>query len=117
MELPLNLPFWGTMKRKFTGWNIRYRLVLLFEKNVEWNYKLTPLLSNVVNDYKRNRAQFLSPPAAGQRGKLTSRDVLAAKTPQDCQAIVKAWAHSVYEAFYSYREEVEPIISQFLTKR
>jgi hypothetical protein len=93
------------------------RLVLLFEKNFEWNYTLTPLLSNVVNDYKRNREQFLSPPPAGQRGKLTTVDILATKAPEECKAIVKAWAHGVYKAFYSYREEVEPIVSQFLAKR
>ena len=93
------------------------RLALIFEKNVEWNYTLTPLLSNVVNDYKRNREQSLSPPLAGLRGKLTSVDILAAKTPDQCKVIVKNWGRSVYEAFYSYREEVEPIVSKFLAQR
>nr|WP_294796500.1 DUF5946 family protein [uncultured Mucilaginibacter sp.] len=93
------------------------RLVLLFEKNVEWNYTLTPLLSNVVNDYKRNREPFPSPPPAGQRGTITTVDILSAKTPEECKSVVKNWAYSVYEGFYAYREEAEPIVSQFLAKR
>jgi hypothetical protein len=93
------------------------RLVLIFENNVQWNYTLTPLLSNVVNDYKRNRNPLLTFPFAGQRGKITSVDLLAAKTPEECRYIAKNWAHSVYEAFYGYRREVEPIVSQFLAKR
>ena len=93
------------------------RLVLIFEKNVQWDYTLTPLLSNVVNDYKRNRERCLSPPPTGQRGKLTTVGILAATTPEEWREIVKNWAHSVYEAFYNYREEVEPIVSQFLAKR
>lgn len=93
------------------------RLVLLFEKNVKWDYTLTPLLSKVVNDYKRDRDQFDTPPGIGQRGELTSLHILAAKTPGECKIVVKDWAHSVYKAFYIYRDEVEVIVSQFLSKR
>ncbi len=93
------------------------RLVLIFEKNIAWNYQLTPILSNVVNDYKRNRAAARTPPPTGERGKITTVDLLVAKTPEACREIVKEWAHSVYQAFYGYREEVEPIVTNFLLKR
>jgi len=93
------------------------RLVLIFEKKTQWNYTLTPLLSNVVNDYKRNLSQLLAPPPAGKRSKLTTLDILAAKTPEDCREIVKSWAYSVYQAFYSYREDVEFIVTQFMAMR
>jgi hypothetical protein len=93
------------------------RLVLIFEKNVQWNYTLTPLLSNVVNDYKRDKSTHPSPPIKGQRGTITTVDLLAAKTPEQCREIVRNWGHNVYEAFYSYREEVEIIVSRFISKR
>jgi len=92
------------------------RLVLIFEKAVDWNYKLTPLLSTVVNDYKRHHNTILAPPK-GQRGKLTTVDFMAAQSTEECRVLVKKWAYSVYEAFHRYRSEVEGIVSHFLEKR
>ncbi|MFT3747178.1 MAG: DUF5946 family protein [Agriterribacter sp.] len=93
------------------------RLVLIFEKEVQWNYMLTPLLSNAVNKYKRDRRTCLSPPCRSERGKITTADLLEVTTEEECREIVRKWAYSVYEAFYSYRLEVDAIVSGFLTKR
>ncbi|MFD0749822.1 DUF5946 family protein [Mucilaginibacter calamicampi] len=93
------------------------RLVLIFEKSVEWNYSLTPILSNAVNDYKRNRSAVRTPPPKGERGEITTADILTASSPEECRTTVKEWAYSVYEAFYGYREDIEPIVANFLLKR
>ncbi|KAA5538674.1 DUF5946 family protein [Adhaeribacter rhizoryzae] len=38
------------------------RLFLIFEKNVAWDYSKTPQLSNIINHYKKNKSEFLTPP-------------------------------------------------------
>jgi hypothetical protein len=92
-------------------------LVLIFEKKVQWNYRLTPLLSSVVNEYKRNQNELISPPLTGQRGKMTTVDLLRARTVEEYRDIVSDWAYNVYEAFNSYRLDVEVIISRFIAKK
>lgn len=99
-------------------WNnyIHYaRLVLIFEKKVDWNYQLTPVLSNVVNDFKRHHKPILAPPQ-GQRGKMTTVDCMSAQSIDQCRELVEKWAYSVYTAFHSYRSEVEVIVSRFIAK-
>jgi hypothetical protein len=86
-------------------------------KKVQWNYRLTPLLSSVVNEYKRNRNELLSPPLTGQRGKMTTVDLLRARTVEECRDTVSDWAYNVYEAFNSYRLDVEVIVSRFIAKK
>ncbi len=93
------------------------RLVLIFEYKVDWNYNLTPVLSDVVNDFKRTHKPIATPPPAGQRGSLTTVDLLTANTPNACREIVKDWAHSVYIAFYNYKAEVGQIVAAFTAKR
>ncbi len=101
-------------------WNnyVHYsRLVLIFEKQVQWNYSLTPILSNIVNDFKRHHEQSATAPAIGLRGAMTTMDLLNAQTTEACRATVKDWAHSVYEAFFGYRSAVDNIVSDFIHRR
>ncbi|PJJ79726.1 DUF5946 family protein [Mucilaginibacter auburnensis] len=93
------------------------RLVLIFENKVDWNYSLTPVLSDVVNDFKRTHKPITTPPTVGQRGSITTVDLLTANTPNPCQQIVKDWAYSVYKAFYNYKPAVEPIVAAFMLNR
>lgn len=92
------------------------RLVLIFEMEVDWNYKLTPLLSDVVNDFKRQQKPLLTLPQ-GQRGTLTTADCRVAQSAESCRQLVRKWARSVYEAFKIYRSEVDLIVSRFIEKR
>lgn len=92
------------------------RLALIFENKIDWNYKLTPILSIAVNDFKRYHISAITP-LEGQRGKMTAVDLLSAQSNEECRELVKKWAFSVYEAFYGYHSEVENIVSRFLQKR
>ncbi len=92
------------------------RLVLIFEKKIDWNYMLTPLLSNVVNEFKRDKKKILALPAK-QRGRMTTVDLMSAQSKEACRELIRKWAHSVYEAFQVYRPEVEIIVSGFIEKR
>lgn len=92
------------------------RLVLIFENKIDWNYKLTPILSSAVNDFKRHHISTITP-IQGQRGKMTTVDFMSAQSNEECRELVKKWAYSVYEAFHVYHSEVEIIISRFLENR
>ena len=92
------------------------RLFLIFEKNVEWDYSKTPQLSNIVNHYKKNKTEFLTPPPLMQRGKLTTSDLLTATTPEECMDIVKKWAIDVYDSFNNHHALVSSIANIFIEK-
>jgi hypothetical protein len=92
------------------------RLFLIFEKNIKWDYSKTPQLSNIINHYKKNKTEFLSPPPPAQRGKLTTSDLLTCSTPDDCMAIVRLWANDVFNAFGHHRKLVSSIAEVFVNK-
>ena len=92
------------------------RLCLIFEKRIEWNYSKTPLLSNIINAYKKDKREFLTPPQWGKRGKLTSLDLLKASTPEECINLVKEWAHEVYHSFSNHHTLVSILANNYLNK-
>lgn len=92
------------------------RLFLIFEKNVRWDYSKTPQLSIVINQYKKNRREFLTPPPAKQRGKITTSDLLSSSSPEECVLIVKKWAVDVYNSFNAYHSLASSIGHTYLAK-
>ena len=92
------------------------RLYLIFEKGILWDYSKTPLLSNVINQYKRNRKEFLMPPPLKERGKLTTEDLLQVTTAIECVDLVRNWAFEVYKAFEIHHAVVANISTNFLAK-
>jgi dihydroorotase len=92
------------------------RLFLILEKNLDWDYAKTPLLSNVVNEYKKDKKEFLTPPPAKQRGKLTTSDLLLAVTPNDCVSTVRQWAKDVYVSFASHHALIVSIADVFIDR-
>lgn len=92
------------------------RLWLIFEKGIHWDYTKTPLLSNIINDYKKDRSEYLSPPPVGKRGELTTADVLKASTAEECIHLVKNWANDVFHAFHIHHHLVSSIAESYLRK-
>ncbi|WP_069872288.1 DUF5946 family protein [Fusibacter sp. 3D3] len=60
-------------------WNNHFhltRLNLILNENIKWNYKLSPLLSEVVDSYKASRLEErIIPPEIGKNGNSTVLDV------------------------------------------
>ncbi|KAA5539663.1 DUF5946 family protein [Adhaeribacter rhizoryzae] len=92
------------------------RLYLIFEKNVAWNYSKTPLLSNIINHYKKNKKEFLTPPPLTKRGSLTTSDLLIASTPDECMKIVREWAKEVYLSFKPHHTLAASIANNYIKK-
>jgi hypothetical protein len=92
------------------------RLWLIFEKSINWDYTKTPLLSNIINAYKKDRSEYLSPPQPGKRGDLTTADLLKASTPEECIRLVKDWAYDVYNALHIHHGVVSVIGDNYLQK-
>lgn len=84
-------------------WNNHYhlsRLELILKNNISWNYKLSPLLSNVVNEYKDIHSQeIISPPKPKKRGTLTAYAVDNSESEEQYFKLVREWASGVYDLF------------------
>lgn len=92
------------------------RLFLIFEKKIKWQYALTPLLSNIINEYKRDRKETLAAPPPKQRGAITTAGLLQAQTAEQCRQIVHDWAYSVYTAFDMHHTVAGNIASKFMER-
>jgi hypothetical protein len=92
------------------------RLFLIFENGVAWDYSKTTQLSNVINNYKRNRSESLVPPPCGQRGKTTTSDLLVALSAEQAVAKVREWASDVFHAFQDHHLLVSSIARMYRDK-
>ncbi|MES2780297.1 MAG: DUF5946 family protein [Bacteroidota bacterium] len=94
------------------------RLYLLFEKKVVWNYQKSPLLSQYLNEYKKNNpTELLIPPPPGQRGEITGKALSIASTSQECTTIIHNWANAVYQSWHDYHPLVSVIADGFLSSK
>lgn len=92
------------------------RLFLIFEKGIDWDYAKTPILSNVINEYKRDKKEFLQPPPPKQRGEITSADIAGVENVYDCVKGIHSWAHAVYCAYSVHHSAVAQLSENFLMK-
>ncbi len=91
------------------------RLNLIFEKEVIWDYKKSPQLSNYLNNYKLNRPnELLNIPKPLERGSITAKDLKEAKTANECEALIRKWAEEVYNAWSVNHTLVSEIAINFL---
>ncbi|MGY6648383.1 DUF5946 family protein [Wenyingzhuangia sp. IMCC45574] len=92
------------------------RLHLIFKYNVIWTYKLSPKLSETLNQYKLKREEeYLLSPKVLERGKITSVDVLNVSYNQGaCKHKIEEWAKEVYFVWGDYHKMVDKIAQEFL---
>ena len=90
------------------------RLFLIFEKNISWDYSKTPKLSNVINNYKKNKSESLAPPPLQHRGKITTSDLLKTISTDEAVAGVKKWAKEVFHAFRHHHVLVSNIAKMYI---
>lgn len=76
------------------------RLCLIIDKGQNWNYGLSPKLSDYLNDYKNVRPnETLIEPLPKQRGNLTTKHLAEMKNSKDAIEFIKKWANEVYQSW------------------
>lgn len=102
-------------------WNNHFhltRLHLMIKSKIEWTYKLSPKLSEYLNQYKKEKQdEYLLPPPVLKRGHITTTEILKVnKDERKCKLLIKKWAKEVYEVWRNYHEIVDAIAEGFLSK-
>lgn len=94
------------------------RLYLVLERNIVWEYKKSPLLSNHLKEYKldHDNETLLVPPYE-QRGRITTVHFKKILSKEQCFHLVWDWGESVYEAWRANHELVRTIGDSFLEQR
>lgn len=93
------------------------RLHLILRKHVRWEYKKSPILSHYLNEYKSSRSnEFLVVPKPMERGFTTAKDLMQAKTPEECIALIERWADEVYQAWETSHLLISAIAEGFLVQ-
>jgi len=103
-------------------WNNHFhltRLHLILRLDYQWDYNQSPLLSNYLNDYKKDKLdEVLIPPSPLDRGSITTIDILnESKSESACRSMIKQWAISVYDSWCDYHDLVDVIAKGFLAGR
>ena len=92
------------------------RLFLILENHIIWDYSKTPQLSNVINNYKKNKSESLTPPPLQQRGEITTSDLRKTISADEAIATVRQWAEDVFFAFKNHHVLVSTIAKLYLDK-
>ena len=93
------------------------RLNLILEKNGNWDYKTSPLLSKYLNEYKASRPnELLSPPTPLERWIITTKDFTKVTTAEEFMDLIKKWAEEVYIAWKENHFIVSQISDGFLKR-
>jgi hypothetical protein len=91
------------------------RLNLILDKNQNWNYKKSPMLSDYLNAYKLNRPnEILTIPKPLERGKITGKDLIKSITANEWAEVIKKWADGVYHSWSLSHSIVSQIADGFL---
>lgn len=103
-------------------WNNHFhlsRLHLIFQYEVKWTYKLSPLLSDHLNRYKANKEdEFLKPPELLKRGSITTADIKRKSIDDsECQELIKNWALEVYTKWSAHHNVADEIAKSFLNRK
>ncbi len=101
-------------------WNNHYhltRLELILNENFQWNYKLSPLLSEVLDEYKKqHQNERIIPSEPGKRGSITAYDIDKTSSEEEYIELVKQWAKEVYESYLEGHKISKKIASKFKEK-
>lgn len=102
-------------------WNNHFHLTrqhLIFHYNVQWNYELSPKLSDHLNEYKvHNGEEKLSPPAIINRGTVTTKNVITNSSLEtDWKEMITKWGIEVYQAWSRHHEIVDKIAQGFIKR-
>jgi Family of unknown function (DUF5946) len=93
------------------------RLMLILDEKIQWSYRLSPLLSEILNAYKAGREEeIIQEPGIAERGLLTVSHVGAAASESEYVETVWKWADTVYQAYTSGHEVAGRVAKLFLKR-
>ncbi len=100
-------------------WNNHFHLTrqhLMLHYKIQWNYQMSPKLSDYINKYKSTRSdEYLTPPSVLNRGGITTTDIQNTVTNEsECMEMIKKWAREVYQAWNIHHKTVDFIAEGFL---
>lgn len=100
-------------------WNNNLHLArqyLMLEREVVWNYSKTPLLSRVMDDYKRSRPESRIPALpVMDRGHLTVTDLIGLEQ-QELKLMLESWARGVYRSYERFHSIARAIGDLYISK-
>lgn len=102
-------------------WNNHFHLSrqhLIFEYKVNWNYQLSPKLSNYLNQYKADKQdEFLNPPDLLKRENITTTDAASnSNNEAECKAMIEKWGKEVYHSWKEHHKLIDHIAKGFITE-
>ncbi len=91
------------------------RLHLIIKYDVQWTYKLSPILSNHLNEYKvKKKNEYLNPQNPFERGAVNSTEILKGLSQEQRKELIKRWAFEVYHKWSPYHHVVDKLAVDFL---
>lgn len=94
------------------------RLFLVLERNIVWDYRKSPLLSNHLKEYKlENANEMLFVPPYEQRGRITTSHFKEIQSKEECFQLVSDWGEAVYLAWSKHHPVVKKIGDSFIEKQ
>nr|WP_315472476.1 DUF5946 family protein [uncultured Undibacterium sp.] len=101
-------------------WNNHFhltRLHLILQDGVQWNYDLTTVLNEVLDDYKQHHPNETSIEANAQHPlAITVIDVDASQDEEEYVALVWQWAEQVYASFSENHAIASTLAARFQKK-
>lgn len=80
------------------------RLYLMIEKNVTWDHSKTSKLSFIINQYKSDHLEILSPRPLKTRGRHTVIETRRLGGADDFPAFINRWSKEVFEAYHEHHD-------------
>ncbi len=99
-------------------WNNHIHLIrmhVILNRSIEWNHKMTSILSNFFNKYKeKNPDEILIAPPILNRGKTTAREISSATSTIEYDELVNRWANEVFQAWNQHHQLISNIADHFI---
>jgi hypothetical protein len=101
-------------------WNNHFhltRLNLILLEKIQWSYKFSPILSNVIDSYKiKHSDEIIITPELKRRGLTMITDVERSTSDKGYINLVNKWATDVFESFHSGHKIAQQISDLFIKK-
>lgn len=102
-------------------WNNHFHLTrqhLIFHYHIQWNYDLSPKLSDHLNEYKiQNNEETLKPPTVLNRGAITTTEVINNSSIESgCKEMAAKWGIVVYNSWSQHHDIVDRIAQEFIKR-
>lgn len=90
------------------------RLYLILKENINWTYSHSPLLSDFINQYKKNKFdEYLNCPPLQNRGGISVSDFHQEMNEITKKELILKWAEEVFDSWHLSHDVVKEIALKF----